>query len=231
MLKHAAVSAVSGALVLAATPAMVSAEPNTVDPNQEPTVNVQVEKIAVLNVDDGGQTCSMVVDDTNDDFMGQDEGQSSSFDGDDLCTLTLKTNFTVEAIRFDFPRINGGADDNAIRGGFGTDVYFGKAVGQEDGNVLGVWPQAGYLDGNGDINGGGGGIYTHDGSNTPLLVTGPHRQNDNSGFDAGTHRFGVGVATNWRRTLIGQQEFAPEDTYTIDINATIVPTVGSNTGA
>ena len=201
------------ALVGFVTPAMAANVGDPVDVD----ITVTVEEIAFLEViEAAGQ---MTIDDASDSFMGQPSSTGSVFNAaaGQMAVVQLSTNFDVDAIDINFPRING------IRG-FSSADYFGEAIGSSTGNTLGVWPQAGYLDGSGNINGGGGGIYFHSGGNTSFQVTGTHRQNDNNGFGAGVHQFGIGVSTNWTRTLVGEPEFAEPDDYQIQITASIVAT-------
>lgn len=180
-------------------------------------IDVEVEEIAYLNVVNG--TGSMVIDDDQDSFMGNPSSDGSVTDavGGTLATIQLLTNFNIDAIRVNFDRVTG------LRN-FGTSAFFGEAIGVNSGNTLGVWPQIGSVDpATGTTSGQR--LTSHDGSNTPLEITGAFHAGTQSGFAAGTHDFALGVSTNWDRTLPGEPEFAEPDTYQIQLTATIVPTL------
>jgi hypothetical protein len=214
MIRKVSATVAAGAL-MASAPAMAD-EPNTTDPVNF-NAEVKVQQIAELEVEDA--TASMVVDNPQDSFQSQPEtgSQFNASDGN-LAVLKLRTNFQVDAVEIDFETESGfGPPDSDV-----TNAQFGVAK-NEEGEKLGVFPQAGVLKDNGDIIGSSNGIFLHRGKDEPLQVTGKTRQDD-SGFGPGVHRIGVGVSTSWNRDKVSSEtEFAEPGTYTIGMTASIVP--------
>jgi len=203
-----------------AGPAMaqsLSGSPATVD------IDVIVDQIAELSVTD--DTGVMVVDDSNDNFMGNPAGANPDGDGSifnningTLAELKLSTNFDVSNIQVDFPKVQGGNANGRIRN-FTNTTYFGEAIGGGNGHTLGVWPQVGVLDGpGGTITGGGGVMQGNPADGSPIMA-----DNNGSAFDNGDHHLALGVSTNWTRTANGEPLYAEPDTYSIQLTATIVP--------
>ncbi|GEM_PF-5134087 len=197
------------------------AAPAVAEDTVEVDVTVTVEEIAFLEVIRGSG--SMVIDDGSDTFMGNPSSEGTVFNKDDgnLAVVQLSTNYQIDALDITYSKIDQIKD-------FGSGFYFGRAIGEDTGNILGVWPQAGVLDEDGTITGGGGGIFLHDSGavDTPVQVTGPHRTEDpDGGFGPGTHQIGIGVSTGWDRTrsAVGEPELAVPDDYVIDMDVTIVP--------
>ena len=228
MIRTYTASALALAAASLAAPAMAQTniiydpDPATVD------VNVEVQDIAILEVlDDDG---NMVIDDNSDTFMGNPSSSGTTFDTNvgDFAELRLLTNFTVDSVDFTYDTVrnirNDPTDPSSTFNGTGFE-NFGRAIGQSNGNVLGVYPQVGVVDSTGGIIGGGGGIFAHDGSpggTAPrtISVDGPDRSTP-TGFANGTHEFAVGVSTNWSRTRLTEPQFAEPDTYTLTIEAVI----------
>ncbi len=218
MITKLSVSAAALAALGLAAPAMAEnlyGQGSTVD------IEVEVEQIAVLEVESA--SARMFLDDESDPFMGRGS-TGGSFDAEDLAVLKLSTNFDIDALEVDFPKVRGGTTaDGRIRN-FDGSTQFGRAIGRNNGEILGVWPQAGTLSApNGSIIGGGGGIFGNPADGNPIQVTGPHRDNDTNGFGNGVHYFGLGVSTNWTRTTNDGPMFAEPDVYDITLTATIVP--------
>jgi hypothetical protein len=229
MFKTTTLSAAALAAAGFAAPAM--AQQNLIyDPDSTVDVDVLVERIAVLEVVDGQG--KMIIDDDSPSFMGNPSSSGDVFDTSvgDFAELRLSTNFDIESVDFSYDTVrnirNDPTDPSSTFNGTGFEV-FGRAIGQTSGNVLGVYPQVGVLDGAGNIIGGGGGIFVHDGSSGPLgtrtiSVDGPDKSTP-TGFANGTHEFAVGVSTDWSRTRLTEPQFAVQDTYRITLDATIVP--------
>ncbi len=223
MFRKLSVSAV--ALSLLAAPAMAD---ETVD------IDIIVQDIAVLSVTKASG--EMIIDNTDDTTMGNPSSAGST-DGPangDWAEVQLQTNYDVDAVRFTFPftadiRNDPVGNPNSTFNGTNF-MWFGKAE-NADGKILGVFPQAGVVGSDGKIGGdsplGGRGqcIWGHDAANKgPLDVKGECRTGGATGLSNGVHNIAVGVATNWGNTPKTQPEiFAPAGTYTITMEATIVP--------
>jgi len=209
------VSAIALATMGVAAPAMAQETVN---------IDVQVQNVAFLETTDSSG--SMTIDNDEDTFMGNPSSGGSLFDTatTDLAVIKLSTNYAV-GVDLDFPRIQGGNANGRVRN-FTNATFFGEApciTACGDSTVIGVWPHIGGLTAeNGSIVGGGGGILSHDGSDSSLELFGPTRQ-DTGGFENGEHFLGLGVATNWDRTVNGEPQFASPGTYGITLTATILP--------
>lgn len=189
-------------------------------------VSIEVEKIAVLEVVKAEG--SMIVDDAlgSGDTMGQNRlmGRTSSgpgiepFDGADAdyAELRLKTNFTLDHVLFTFldgeqqPGIDG-------RDNFGLAVRDGGSVADPD-DVLGVVPQACFV-----TSGSGGPSLSCMGATSPGEIVRDTGFPD-SDIPNGVYDFALGVRANWTYTPSNSaNQFAAPGTYTLPIEATIVP--------
>ena len=223
MFRKLSVSAV--ALSLLTAPAMAD---ETVD------IDIIVQDIAVLSVTEAsGQ---MIIDDTSDTTMGNPSstGNSEGPANGNWAEVQLLTNYDVDAVRFTFPftkdiRNDPVGNPNSTFNGT-SFMWFGEAE-NADGKILGVFPKAGVVGSDGTIGGDvadkgfGQCVWGHDAANKgPLDVKGECRENGPNGLSNGVHNIAVGVATNWGNTPKTQPEiFAPAGTYTITMEATIVP--------
>lgn len=221
MIRKLSVSAVALASLGFALPVMASETVN---------IDVTVQEIAELTV--ANPTGTMVIDSTTDSFMGNPSSSGSVFNNatSTLAEIRLDTNYDIDNIEVSFPTVRGGNALGRVRG-FDNTTYFGRAT-NIDANAasqtLGVWPQAGVLDGpGGTIVGGGGSMQTNPADGNAIYVTNAIG-NDVSGgvgaqipFGNGTHYIGLGVSTNWTNTLNGEPVFAEPGTYAIELTAMI----------
>ncbi|MFN4273246.1 MAG: hypothetical protein ACK4F5_10570 [Aliihoeflea sp.] len=194
------------------------------------TVNVLVQEISFLQVVQASG--SMIIDDTEDTMQGQPSSGGSVFNAStgNYALVRLNTNFVVDAIRGDYTKINGIRNRdhpnypaaNATFDGTAFE-WFGEAIGQNTGGILGVFPGAGLVDeATMNIIGGGGGMAMNIGGSQ---VDGFIRNGPNAGnFGPGSHLVAIGAATNWSRTPVSSPTlFAEPDTYSMAITLTVVP--------
>ena len=196
----------------------------------EVTVNVLVQEIYFLEVVQASG--SMIIDDTEDTMQGQPSSGGSVFNAmtGNYALVRLNTNFVVDAIRGDYNKINGIRNrdhpnypaNNATFDGTQFE-WFGEAVGQNTGGILGVFPGAGLVDeATMNIIGGGGGMAMNIGGSQAdgFIRNGPNAGN----FGPGSHLVAIGAATNWSRTPVSSPTlFAEPDTYSMAITLTVVP--------
>lgn len=218
MIRKLSVSAAALAALGLAAPAVAQTNlygsPATVD------IDVVVQNIAILTVTD--PSAIAIVDSSGDLFMPNPSSLGS--DMTNFASVRLQTNFEVDALQVDFPRMNGIRNQSSA-------TWFGRAECSApsacgDTTAIGVWPQIGQISGGSTS---GQALWSHSGGNVALVAEGPHREDcqilNICGFPNGTHDMALGVAANWDRTLTGEPQFASPGTYEITLTTTIVPSL------
>lgn len=184
-------------------------------------IEVVVEEIAELEVTN--ETATMTIDDSSGSFMGNPSSSLNDFTN--VATLELRSNFDVDAVDFFYPTQN----NIAFFGGGGNPGRAGAAtcVGTCNGStVIGVQPQASPTVLTGQSVYFGDNTFDPGNNEGRLRVSGTNRTTDNSGgLPAGATEIGIGVSTEWDRTLSGEPEFAGAGTYSITFTAVVVPTI------
>jgi len=193
-------------------------------------VNISVENIAMLEVE--AATGSMSLD-VNSPASSMGFSNASDVCGaSNVARLRLNTNYAVDHLRMDFPRVRNIRLDGPNWPNE-TDSrpqyeWFGRAE-NSNGTILGVYPFAAQSDGNGGCNVGwhnGHGNYANSSSTNGVWhVTKGYSSGSPGGqFTNGTHLVEFGVSTDWDDTRIDQDVFAEPGLYTFAMQATIVPT-------
>lgn len=235
MPKKLLVSLATFAAVCMTAPAM--AQPN-VQYFPDPAVadiNIHVEEIAELIVTDA--VGNMYIDNSYDTHMGNPsslvaDGGTQPFATGDWAAMRLNTNFTVTSVNVDFDQVanirrreNPAWPANSANfNGTGFD-YFGRALCTSGpctpGATLGVFPQIWSVNETTNTFFGTPGQRAFATLGAPLILNGPGH--NGAGFPNNTYLMGLGVSTNWSRTLLGEPLFAAPGTYHIALTATIIP--------
>ena len=214
MITKLSVSAAALAALGLAAPAMAE---NLYDDDVTVDIEVEVQQIATLEVE--AATARMVIDDDNDNFMGNPTSGGNDFSN--VASVKLATNFDVDSIRFSFDDIDGSVPGPQSNQQGNYNAAWTEAFGDAGSNTraqgsLAVLPQGVLLDGPGGNMVG----------NTFFGAGAIDVTNSGAPFGNGVHYAGIGVSTNWGNTFDSQGlDFAEQDLYVAEFDATIVPSI------